>query len=357
MFELIDLLIVRPITNILFVIYGWVGDFGLAIILFTIVVKLAMWPLMKRQLRQVKLMRKLQPELAKIKKQANGNRQIESLQMMDIYKRHNVKPFRSVLMLIIQIPIFIAIFTAIQVMVNPSLDDNLAKRAYEPLQSLSNIQEVISLQETYLADTENNSYDFRPQLFGSVDLDVRVFSGTPSGFVVLGFALLAAFFQYYGMKQQMPSTKKKRRKFREIMAEAAKTGKEPDQSEINTIVSGQMAKFMPLLMLFIMIQLPGALVFYYLLISAMNVVQQHVILNRDEDEMEAMADKSVVRELNKIQEAEVIKNKKSGTTITRLSARDLKEKEAQEAEVVATKSTTKSQNKKTSSKTNKKKRR
>lgn len=68
MFELIDLLIVRPITNILFVIYGFVGDFGLAIILFTVLVKICCWPLIKRQLHQTRLMRKIQPELAEIKR-------------------------------------------------------------------------------------------------------------------------------------------------------------------------------------------------------------------------------------------------------------------------------------------------
>ena len=68
MFELIDFLIVRPIVNILFVIYSVVGDFGLAIIIFTIIVKFAMWPLMKRQLHQTKIMREIQPELAEIKK-------------------------------------------------------------------------------------------------------------------------------------------------------------------------------------------------------------------------------------------------------------------------------------------------
>ena len=64
MFRLIDFLIVRPITNILFFIYNYVGDFGLAIILFVLIVKMCMWPLVKRQLHQTKLMRKLQPELA-----------------------------------------------------------------------------------------------------------------------------------------------------------------------------------------------------------------------------------------------------------------------------------------------------
>ncbi len=50
MFEVLDFLIVRPIVNILFCIYSVVGDFGLAIIIFTILIKLLTWPLMKRQL-------------------------------------------------------------------------------------------------------------------------------------------------------------------------------------------------------------------------------------------------------------------------------------------------------------------
>ena len=95
MFNLIDMLIVRPIVNILFVIYNLVGDFGLAIIIFTIVVKLCLWPLMKRQLHQTRIMRQIQPELAEIKKRCKGNRQLESLQMMDLYKKKNIKPFRT----------------------------------------------------------------------------------------------------------------------------------------------------------------------------------------------------------------------------------------------------------------------
>ena len=48
-FDFIDLILVRPIVNILFVIFNLVHDFGLAIIIFTILVKLLMWPLTKKQ--------------------------------------------------------------------------------------------------------------------------------------------------------------------------------------------------------------------------------------------------------------------------------------------------------------------
>ena len=67
-FDLLDLIIVRPIVNVLFVIFNLVHDFGLAIIIFTVIVKLLMWPLAKKQLNQTKLIRKIQPELTQIKK-------------------------------------------------------------------------------------------------------------------------------------------------------------------------------------------------------------------------------------------------------------------------------------------------
>ena len=130
-FNLLDIIIVRPIVNILFVIFNLVHDFGLAIVIFTILVKILMLPLTKQQLMQTRLMRKIQPELTQIRKNCNGNKQMESLQTMDLYKRYNVKPFASILTLLIQLPIFIAIFSAIRVIATPLPTDNLMNRAYD----------------------------------------------------------------------------------------------------------------------------------------------------------------------------------------------------------------------------------
>ena len=372
MFWLIDTIIVRPIVNILFVIYDLVGDFGLAIIIFTILVKLAMWPLVKRQLHQTKLMRKIQPELAEIKKNCKGNRQMESLQMMDLYKRNNIKPFRTVLTTLIQLPIFLALFMAISAMVNPrpSADTcgytNVANCAYEPVHNMSRISEIIGQQDSYFtsvdaAQNQNNAegqnnenqnnennennqnnenttenktptYEFEPKLFGIVDLSVRpadIFQGnfTASTIVVFLFAIGSSFLQYFASKQLNPSGKSKKSKsFRQLMKEASAGGKEPDQAEISAMASGSMTKFMPIMMFFIMLYLPGALVFYYLLSSAISILQQRIALKQAEGEMEVSADKAVLKELKKIKEAEVIENKKSGTKITRISAKDSKKK-------------------------------
>jgi len=65
--NIFEVLIVQPIFNLLLFIYSIVpyADFGVAVIIFTVIVRFAMWPLVVKQLHQVKAMRKLQPELAR----------------------------------------------------------------------------------------------------------------------------------------------------------------------------------------------------------------------------------------------------------------------------------------------------
>ena len=75
------------------------------------------------------------------------------------------------------------------------------------------------------------------------------------------------------------------------------------------------------MMFLIMFNLPGALAFYYLLSSVTTYVQQYLVLHRTSEEMEENADKALIKELNKIQEAEVIVNKKTGTKITRITSK------------------------------------
>ncbi len=338
LFELINIIIVLPITNILYIIYDLIGDFGFAVIIFTLLVKLCMWPLTKSQLYQTKLMKKIQPELAEIRKNCNGNKQMESLQTMDLYKKYNVKPFNSILTLIIQLPIFIALYSAIRVTVTPTPTDNLLSRAYPVVRyEGSKIAEVLSLQEKYLADQTNDEipaeekspYDFHPELFGIIPLD-GVANGilTPQNGLSVGTifalicAILAAIMQYLTTKQQQPTTNGKKKSFRELMREAEE-GKEPDMS---AVTANSMTKTMPIMMFFIMFNLQGALVFYYLLSSVLSFTQQKLIFSKTRQEMDDMTDKEILKELKNAKEAKIIENKKSGTKITRISAKDNKKK-------------------------------
>ncbi|MDO4611843.1 MAG: YidC/Oxa1 family membrane protein insertase [Candidatus Saccharibacteria bacterium] len=340
-FGVIDFIIVRPIVNILFVIFNLVKDFGLAIIIFTVLVKLLTWPLTKKQLKQTRLIQKIQPELVKIRKNCNGNKQLESLQTMDLYKRYNIKPFASILTLFIQLPVFIAIFSAIKVIATPMPTDNLMNRAYSIVAyEGSEIKVLEDKQKVYLEDLQNAEipaeekaeYDFYPQLFGVIDMGAKasdVLSANKfswSAVFMLMIAIFASVAQYWMTKQQMPSGKsEKKKKFRELLKEA-QDGKEIDNSDINNLTTGQMSKMMPVMMFIIMINLHGALAFYYFLSNVLTIFQQKVIYKHVRDDMDDATDKATIRELNKIQEAEVVKNKKTGTKITRISAKDNKKK-------------------------------
>ena len=96
--NIFELVIVQPIFNLLMGLYGIVpgSDFGISIIIFTVIVRFLLYPLTRSMLHQSKAMRKLQPQLAAIRKRAKGNRQQETLEMMELYKKHGVKPFRSI---------------------------------------------------------------------------------------------------------------------------------------------------------------------------------------------------------------------------------------------------------------------
>lgn len=309
-----DTLIVQPIFNALMLLYSIIpgGDFGVAIILFTILVRFALYPLVKRQLHQTKLMRKMQPELAKIKKLANGNKQVEAMQQMELYKRFGIKPFRSILILLIQLPIFIAIFQVIQII---SLHrERLGEFLYQPVQNLPAIAPIVE-----------NPDSFNHTMLGFIDLTKSAFSSTGVDIAILALALISAVTQYVMSKQTMP-TNKTPKKFREIMSEAA-SGKEADPSEMSAVMTNSMIKFMPIMMFFIMVSVPGALALYYTISNLVATAQQHYLLNKDTEEMDELADEVIeAEESAKSKKAKQRAAKASEGHITRIKATDGKRK-------------------------------
>lgn len=277
--NIFEILVIQPIFNLLVGLYSLIpgGDFGIALIIFTIIVRLALWPLVKRQLHQVKAMRKLQPELKRIKVNAKGNRQLEAAQMMELYKKHGVSPFRSIGILFIQLPIFIALYQVIQIFTLHR--DMVAKYTYDFLENIGPIKALIDHPEL-----------FKEKLLGVVDLTAHALGG-PNGvniFLVI-LAIIAAITQYIMSKQTTPQTSNKR--LRDIMAEAA-DGKTADQSEMNAVVMNKMMKILPFIMLSVMLYLPGALALYYVVSNIVAVIQQHTILKKDENELEAIAEEA-----------------------------------------------------------------
>lgn len=274
-------LIFEPIFNILVLIYSIVpgADFGIALIIFTVIVRFLMYPLLKKQLHQSRAMQKMQPELKKIQEQYKDNRQLQGVAMMELYKKHNVSPWRSIVILLIQLPIFIALFQVIQVFANHR--DQIGKWTYDFLEGLPRIHSLVQ---------DPNS--FNHTAFGFIDLTKTAISNGTIYWPLMIIALIGAVTQYIMSKQIMPKTTGKKRTFKEIMNDAAE-GKKQDQSEITQAVSNNMMKFMPIMMFFFMISFPGALALYYVISNLVAVGQQAYILKEDEEELEEIADEAV----------------------------------------------------------------
>lgn len=300
--------IVQPIFNALMLLYSIIpgGDFGVAIILFTIIIRFALYPLVRSQLHQTKMMRKMQPELAKIKKAANGNKQLEAMQQMELYKKFGIKPFRSILVLLIQLPIFIALYRVIQIITLHR--DQVAHYMYTPLENIPAIKSIIE-----------NPDNFNHTMLGFIDLTKTAFSNHGVDFVLLALALISAITQYIMSKQTMP-TNKSPKKFRQIMADAA-AGKEADPNDMTNAMTSGMMKFMPVMMFFIMVGLPGALALYYTASNLVATAQQHYLLNKDTAEMDELADEVIAAEVSK-PKAKEREKRASEAHVTRIVAKE-----------------------------------
>ena len=274
--NLFDVVIVQPILNLLMAIYAIVpgGDFGISVVIFTIVLRFALWPLAKKQLHQAKAMRKMQPELKKIKEKYKNNSQAQGLAMMDLYKKHNISPFGSIGILLIQLPILIAIYRVVQIFA--LYREDLAKYTYGFMENIPVVKELI-------ADPTH----FNQNFLGFIDLTQHGISsdGVVIGLVIL--SLLAAVMQYLLSKQMSPSTDNGKR-LRDILAEAGQ-GKEADQAELNAIVMRKMTKVMPVFLFFVMVSLPGALALYMATGNIVAYFQNASILKKDEQEMEVLS--------------------------------------------------------------------
>jgi YidC/Oxa1 family membrane protein insertase len=100
--------------SILSFFYSVIPSYGLAIILLTIVVRVALFPLTYRQTRSMQAMQRLQPKLKELQRKHKGNRQKLNEEMMKLYKEHQVNPLGGCLPLLLQFPVFIALYAVLR---------------------------------------------------------------------------------------------------------------------------------------------------------------------------------------------------------------------------------------------------
>lgn len=112
MSKLFNSILVDPLYDLLLFIYNLdiISDLGIAIIVFTALIRLVLFPLFYKGAKQQTLMQRLQPEINKVRKKYKDDREKQAQALMDVYKENNINPFSGIFMILIQIAVFFALF-------------------------------------------------------------------------------------------------------------------------------------------------------------------------------------------------------------------------------------------------------
>jgi YidC/Oxa1 family membrane protein insertase len=102
-----------PLLVVLKYINNFVNNYGIAIIILTILIKIAFWPLGNKSYKSMKEMQKLQPQLMAIREKYKGDKQKVGQETMALYKAHKINPLGGCLPMVVQIPVFFALYKAL----------------------------------------------------------------------------------------------------------------------------------------------------------------------------------------------------------------------------------------------------
>jgi YidC/Oxa1 family membrane protein insertase len=235
MSELFHIILYQPIYNLFVGLYDVIPDVGVVILLITVLIKALLYPLTGKSIKAQKSLTDLQPKLNELKEKYKGDQQKIAQETMLLYKEHKVNPFGSCLPILIQLPIFIALYWV--------LKDGLGAVKIDEIYSFIPKPEVIN-----------------PISLGWVDLSKMN--------IVL--ALLAGAAQFWQAKSMMRKKPPK---------EAGAGGK--DESMM-AMMNKQMLYFMPVMTVFISMSLPGGVALYWFLSTLLTALQQ-VFLFKKQD--------------------------------------------------------------------------
>jgi len=254
--------------------YGLIPNFGIAIILLTVSVGLLMFRLTLKQTRSMRAMQAIQPEIKRIQRELKHDKQAQQAAMMELYKERGVNPAAGCLPLILQMPIWFALFSVLR-----------SFGGTEPLKWVTNGSEL------YNRIAGGGSLDFL-----SMDLteapSVALRGGTlPTGEVVTGdvvtfipyaiLILIVVFTAYWQQKQ--------------TMARNTQQGGQPQPGQA-------VMKIFPFFFGFISFNMPTGLVVYFAASQAFRIAQQSLIISLDDKHEAEKAEKAKEAKKNKPQQ-------------------------------------------------------
>ncbi|MCF8063400.1 MAG: membrane protein insertase YidC [Deltaproteobacteria bacterium] len=215
-------IIAKPLLQALRFFNGYVHNYGFAILILTVLIKILFWPLTHKSYKSMKEMQKIQPLMAKLREKHKDNKEQMNRELMQLYKTYKVNPMGGCLPMVIQIPVFLALFRV--------LSSSIELR-HAPF--------IFWINDLSAPD---RLFTFPFQI---------PFMAPPSGIPVLTLLMGASMF----LQQKM-----------------SPSPGDPTQAKI--------MMFLPLIFTFVFINFPSGLVLYWLTNNILSIGQQYRILKK-----------------------------------------------------------------------------
>lgn len=237
--DIFNLILLRPMLNVLLLLYSVLhgvlpyGAFALAIVIVTVALRLVTQPFMAKQLQSSKKMNDLQPQLKELEKKYGKDRERLAQEQMKLYKENGINPMAGCLPMLLQMPIWIAVYQSIMLLLGRSPAQLLAlsKHVYN-LGIFANLSSLFPLSSQFLW------------------LDL----GQPDKLFII--PILVAATQWVQQKMMSPAT----------------SGQGNDSAQA---MSSSMLMMMPVMFGFITINLPAGLGLYFIVSSLIGIVIQY----------------------------------------------------------------------------------
>ena len=142
----------QPILDALVWVYHNIAfqDFGLAVIILTIAVRVVLFPLFYKGAKQQALIQKIHPKIKEIQETHKDNKERQAAELMGLYKKHGINPFASFLVLIIQLPIVIGLYQVILKEITSGFFDNFLFLSFIDVKEESLVLAIIAAALQYV---------------------------------------------------------------------------------------------------------------------------------------------------------------------------------------------------------------
>jgi len=236
--SIFNTILYQPLLNALVLLYEHIPghDFGLAVIVLTIIIRLILYPLMVQSIKSQKVLSELQPKIQEIQQKYKNDKEKQAKETMGLYQKEKINPFGGCLPLLIQLPILIALYQVFW-------------KGFQP-EAMINLYNFVS--HPGIID---------PTFLGVINLAQAS----------LILAVLAGILQFFQTKMITPHQQ---------VGRGQVPKKKEQMSQFSDMMQKQMLYFFPIFTVFILWKLPAAIGLYWIVTALFSIFQQHLIFKQ-----------------------------------------------------------------------------